>query len=491
MTVSTFDVYGWNGPGPVVATHFASGLALLSPTHAYAVVIAPGVLWVAAALLRHACVRPLGSWILLVVGLAGLAGAKATFVPMFAAAAACVLVVRSLTLRRLDRTAAGLLAVTLLVGAGAWLLLYRGTTAGMDVDLAGTARLYGPRLGFGRGEDWNRSSLLSSTLTFAVAWGLAGAGMLGFLRRPAWRDPAVPLVGGFVLAGLVATFVLNQYAGSQVYFARAAFPFAVVGTAWGLTLLVGSPLRRMAVAFGSGLGLAWVVNQLSGTRPAGAVGWESTWPWLAVIAGAVLVALILSRTGPRLGLTGAAALAVVVTLGAGSLAVPTALTHPRAGSACPDGPVRTVCGVRQIPDGGELAARFVRDHSRPGDVVATNAHCAPAYDASCDTRAFWLSAYSERRVLLEGWSYTPSANALAALGGPGIFDRPFRDPALQYANDVVFTHPARSRLEILRNQYGVRWLVLDRKVAPAPAALGRLVQQRFTAGSVVVYELVL
>jgi len=206
---------------------------------------------------------------------------------------------------------------------------------------------------------------------------------------------------------------------------------------------------------------------------------------------AVLIGLVLSLGRARFGLAGATGLAVAVTLGAGSLAVPTALIHPLTGSACLDGPVRTVCGVRQVPDGGELAARYVREHSRPGDVVATNAHCAPAYDASCDTRAFWLSAYSERRVLLEGWSYTPSANALAALGGPGIFDRPFRDPALQYANDVVFTQPARSRLEILRNQYGVRWLVLDRKVAPAPAALGRLVQQRFTAGSVVVYELVL
>lgn len=54
------------------------------------------------------------------------------------------------------------------------------------------------------------------------------------------------------------------------------------------------------------------------------------------------------------------------------------------------------------------AARWVRDQSAPGDVLATNVHClATGPDGYCDPRSFWLSAYAERRVLVEGWGFAP------------------------------------------------------------------------------------
>lgn len=49
------------------------------------------------------------------------------------------------------------------------------------------------------------------------------------------------------------------------------------------------------------------------------------------------------------------------------------------------------------------AAQWVRDHSGETDVVATNVHCRVPEDAECDSRAYWVSALTERRVFIEAW----------------------------------------------------------------------------------------
>jgi hypothetical protein len=61
-----------------------------------------------------------------------------------------------------------------------------------------------------------------------------------------------------------------------------------------------------------------------------------------------------------------------------------------------------------VPADGINAARWLRDHSDTDDLVATNLHCAwytTNFD-SCNPVSSWVSAYSERRVLVEGWAYT-------------------------------------------------------------------------------------
>ena len=46
-TVSSFDVFGWNGTGPAITNSYSNGSVLFSPTHGYGVVIA---LWLCLVL---------------------------------------------------------------------------------------------------------------------------------------------------------------------------------------------------------------------------------------------------------------------------------------------------------------------------------------------------------------------------------------------------------------------------------------------------------
>ena len=40
------------------------------------------------------------------------------------------------------------------------------------------------------------------------------------------------------------------------------------------------------------------------------------------------------------------------------------------------------------------------------EVIATNAHCSrPNRVSPCDARNFWMAAYAERTMLVEGWAY--------------------------------------------------------------------------------------
>jgi hypothetical protein len=134
-----------------------------------------------------------------------------------------------------------------------------------------------------------------------------------------------------------------------------------------------------------------------------------------------------------------------------------------------------------LPQSRVDAARWVRDHSGRGDVLATNVHCISGeVPASCDSRSFWLSAYAERPVLVEGWGFSPR-QAKAGL-------TPFWDQALLSLNDSAFTDPTPSTLESLRAR-GVRWLVVDRAVFPESPLLSTLTDPAYDNGRLAVYRL--
>jgi hypothetical protein len=66
----------------------------------------------------------------------------------------------------------------------------------------------------------------------------------------------------------------------------------------------------------------------------------------------------------------------------------------------PEHPYSITVGTAKI-------AKYLQDNSDKNDLIATNRHCAgPEENQTCTARQFALSALSERRVLLEGWSYT-------------------------------------------------------------------------------------
>jgi hypothetical protein len=151
-----------------------------------------------------------------------------------------------------------------------------------------------------------------------------------------------------------------------------------------------------------------------------------------------------------------------------------------------------------MPPGAMKAGRWLRDHSDPRDVVATNSHCRRG-SRGCDSRDFWVAAYSERQVVVEGWSYTEAAFETGGLWDLTLARSPFWDPQLLAANDDVFYRPTAENVAAFTRQHGVRWLVAVRGV-PTPARganvpsaepdpnLGSFAVERYRAGDVVVYE---
>jgi hypothetical protein len=247
------------------------------------------------------------------------------------------------------------------------------------------------------------------------------------------------------------------------------------------------------VAFGAGLLLAKILSELTPNKPVPQQGVISVaiqvlWPWLAVVLVGAIVALLLRQAPGRWQVSSlAAGLGVLLVLGASSRMVPTTVATTLGEKVCTSGPDKPDCRHprRQIPAGGAEAARYIRSHSGVTDRLASNSHCTPVYAVKrCDARNFWLSAYAERRVLLEGWAYTNGA-----LSRPNALSGSFWDEPLLRANDEIFRTPNRAELENFRAKYGVRWLVFDTNVSHPSAELRRLLPWRYAAGSVEVFEL--
>jgi hypothetical protein len=100
--------------------------------------------------------------------------------------------------------------------------------------------------------------------------------------------------------------------------------------------------------------------------------------------------------------------------------------------------------------------------------------------------SFWVSAFTERRVLVESWGYAARTNATAADGWSWPTAMPFWDPQRLAANDAAFTAPTPELLDWLRAR-GVRWMVVDRRFGPESARLRALASLRWERGPVAVY----
>jgi len=155
----------------------------------------------------------------------------------------------------------------------------------------------------------------------------------------------------------------------------------------------------------------------------------------------------------------------------------------RAGDLASDTP------AGEIAPGGISAATWLREHSSPDDVVATNSHCRFPAPRRCDHRAFWISAYSERQMLLEGWSYTSRSSELAARAGVPVPFLSYWKPDVLMANERAFLKPTRDRLNQLRRKHHVRWLFVDKRFGVDLAALERLADLRLDRSNYAVFRL--
>ena len=121
------------------------------------------------------------------------------------------------------------------------------------------------------------------------------------------------------------------------------------------------------------------------------------------------------------------------------------------------------------------AALWIEKHTPRDDILATNVHCRfkPRKHFFCDSRAYWVTAFAERRALVESWAYTEETlNRIGqfTIGFP-LF--PFDDPTLLHENDRNFTNPTAASLAVLREKHHVRWLFADSRAGRGLAGAQR------------------
>ncbi|MFC4010688.1 hypothetical protein ACFOY2_25900 [Nonomuraea purpurea] len=406
--------------------------AWASPTQTFgALLFAPVVLLLAER--RRA-------WAATGVLLLALTGAKATFLPLLLAGLAVVAAVRGTVERRVRAewvVPAGMALVCLLV---AQVVLFGRGAQGTAVEPLALLR----KLPVAD----DAVPLLAVVYLFCLAcvWG----GVAGLGRRA--LEPPMLLVLGIGAAGVGAAFVLGHPADSQLYFLESARPYLSIAAVCGV-----SALPWPVVLMGAAAALAASFVVVPGDALAGLV-----LPYLVLGVGAALV----WRRG----------IVLVVALLAG-YAVPTSVREV-AGHVLPieEGPGPL------IPAGALEAGRWLRDHSAPGDVVATDLHCRPVAGYACDSRHFWVSAFSERRVLVEGWAYAESTLSRAV---GSYLQVPFANQARLKANDALFARPSAGKARRLARRHGVRWLFTG--INPE---LGKVARLRFQNATTSVYELV-
>jgi hypothetical protein len=330
------------------------------------------------------------------------------------------------------------------------------------------------------------------------------AGVSGLVRGRRFADPVMLLFLGVGAAGIGGTALLGQAGDGQGFFIQSARPFLALAATGGLVAVLrnGRLTRRAGLlllgAAATGVVAVTAVTLLgdnrvptigSAGRP-GKLAVQLAWPYLLLVLVAVLGwgALVVARRRVPLlrGLTHATIIALLAGFG-----LATALYNYEriARDSVKDGFRNVVNGQPLVSQGTLEAGRWLRDHSNPDDLVATNAHCLVVWpDRPCTNLHFSLAAYSERRMLVEGWGFSTRAHELSA--ETGIWDGyvKYWKPEVLADNDAAFASPSAGTIDLLRDRYGVHWLFVDESQSRVSPLLGDFATLKFRSGDCAIYE---
>ncbi|GAA4206616.1 hypothetical protein GCM10022252_69000 [Streptosporangium oxazolinicum] len=464
-------------------------LAWASPTQTFgALLFAPVVLLLADLLERRR--RTAGRWPLLGVFLVAVAGAKATYLPLLGAGLLAVAAAGAVRRRGPSRPLLAALGMTAACFLFAQFVLFDGARQALAVDPFSFMRtVWREMTGAGEGTDPPPLSTLGMVAVFLLCWAVTWGGISGLLSRPRLLlRPGVALTLGIGAAGVGAALLLGHPGRSQLFFLSGAYPYLAAVTALGIVTLARrarQSRRATLYAAGAGLAAAYLIPLLCDVRIPLEPGTADTvlyLPYVVLLAAILSAAAVLAVTNGRLR-----AWSLVVT----ALAVVglPAVVHARVLWVVHGGDRSAPPPATAPPPEGALdAGRWLRDHSDPGDLVATNAHCRWGREEPCDGRHFWVAALSERRVLVEGWTYTARNLTRWRPELPSL-ELPFWDDRLLALNDSVFEAPTGEAVRDLRERYGVRWLLADEhRGGPAPG-LAAFATPRFRSGGYAVYRL--
>ncbi|GAA2528889.1 hypothetical protein [Pilimelia columellifera] len=506
--------YGWelprtyvaNGLGPVDDGVLLRFGLFASPTQTFAALLAvPLVMLVVDRLRGDGSGWPLAG--LLAAFVAVIAGAKATYLPILLCGLLVVVAVTLVVQRRWHRPALACVALVVPGILFAQLVLFGGASQGMVVEPLGGLGRYGLGASTGLGATkfgavpTTGAALVVITVVTVLAWVAIWGGLAGLFVRRGLLDPAAPLLLGMGAAGIAAVLLLNHYGFSQTWFLVAARPYLALAAAAGLAALVPRRLSRcqgwwLAAAAVGGATAVWALRPLGPSDPPtvklvgraqalDAIVAPNLLLGVGVIAAAAVGWLLGRRLAPALaGLAPTVVVAVLIGVSLPS-SVDVLRRDLRAAHAAGYRPAPAEDTL--MPPGTREAARWLRDHSDPDDLVATNAHCRRP--VPCDNLHFWFSAFAERRFLVEGWGYTATVNKIQAETGLAGNVIPYWNQPLLAVNDAAFRDPGPATIDALRRR-GVRWLMVDeRDPATVSRRLAEHVTLRHRSGSAAIYQL--
>ncbi|MGL5929841.1 MAG: hypothetical protein ACRCY8_12980 [Dermatophilaceae bacterium] len=485
------------------------GYWLLRPVIPASPTLAPGVVLVMAML----CVlvirwrRQAGTGALLLVVVLGFtaSGTKgSTMPPVLAGVALAALAALVWRPPSRWRIWADLGALTAALVA-ALVVVFRGASGGLQLDVVGAIR----QTSLGR--QLAPDPLLAVPTDLLVFGGvvsvlgtLALVGGLTVLAVDAEsrREPALWMGLGAVVASAGALVLLSHPGTSQLYFLLSSLPITAVGSAAGLVRLVEAlppgwsrPVTVAAPALVAVVAVVVVPDRRDwgGADIVGDAASLARAGLVVLAAGLVVVLALVARAGAGRRMTALAAmvavLGVAATVGSGSDPLEEYVTRaddPPVQPLLPtDGPGRVAALQYPHSFSREMvdAARWLRSNSDPETVVLVNRHCSTPRSPGprpgvgpCDSRRWFVSAFSERQVFLESWAYTSTALRLNPGPRSAAF-HPYWDPGRLALNDGFYTAPTADAARQLWCR-GVRWVHVDRMMRSSPE-LDRFTTLRF------------
>ena len=407
-------------------------------------------------------------WALFVFTVIGVGGAKATALPMLLCGGILAWIVSPGGSR--DRAVYVRLMGGILVGlAFSQIVLFRGANQGMWVQPLHIAQYVVQKFGVTR----SRTATFVAAVALLCSWAPAWAGLAGLWRVPPRTRPTVAFLLGVGISGVCATLLAGHPHFSEDYFVRFSEPVFAILSAWGIHVLLRGLARPVLLTVGvltalGGLATAllarWIV-----ANPRPVYGPSGRWhirevaaPYFAIGVGitglVVLAAFIFRRTHPAGWKTVVPGVAALLLMGTGLMrigdAVQAMVTPARVATADPQ--------KASLGPGTLETAAWLRQHTSPDDVLATNAHYrTPKGEGDRDNRHAWIAGYGERRVLVEGWAYTPDVFTQSVAHRTTSHYFGFSDRVLLRENDAAFTDSTGQAAKRLHTVYGVDYLVVD------------------------------
>lgn len=413
-------------------------------------------------------------------------GAKSVSLPIVLGGLAFLLLWCLVTERRLHRP-----GLVLAVLAGLSYLVFKpfffgSGTGGTTLSMMG---MYG---------DGPIGDRLIASVVLVLSYLSLGGPLAFALARRSTRSHDLVVLAGTALAGIGGVLATTAGGRSQFYFGYAGVLPLALGSAIALPRLLPNDLplpelRRLgwsllglvaAIAVVGRvvlwLGPATIANPLASTFRH-TLAYYVVPNLVGVAVGALITLLWVRGVHRRLRIrAGVALLVLAAALGLGSVSVASTVTNVVSNPVTRPAPMSD--DEAYVGVGGIAAARWLRAHSTPSTLVATNAHCELPGQRLCIVRNFWMPGFTERRFLLAGWAYI-------SRGSSSVFYGPFWDKQRWYDNDVAFKYPTRARVQLLHERYGVQWLLVDKRFPVKVHELNQISKPVYRKGDYTVYDL--